>query len=52
MEIYFTGMIIAFILVLWATGGKISTAFFSALIWPLALLAPILGLFFGFKKDK
>lgn len=50
MEIYFTGCIITFILVLWATEGKIGTAFFSALIWPLALLTPLLGLIFSFKK--
>lgn len=50
MEVYFTGCIIAFILVLWATGGKFGTAFFSALFWPLALLIPILGLFFSSKK--
>ncbi|WP_179108970.1 hypothetical protein [Rodentibacter caecimuris] len=50
MELYFTGCIITFILVLWATGGRIGTAFFSALIWPLALLTPIISLFFPLKK--
>lgn len=50
MGIYFTGCIITFILVLWATSGRIGTAFFSALIWPLALLAPLFGLFSAFKK--
>lgn len=49
MEIYTTGAVITFILVFWATGAKFGTSFFAALIWPLALLAPIIGLFFGLK---
>lgn len=52
MEIYTTGIIITFFIVLWATEGRIGTAFFSALLWPLAILAPLVGLFFGLKKDK
>ncbi|WP_158075413.1 hypothetical protein [Rodentibacter genomosp. 2] len=52
MEIYFMGVVITFILVFWATGAKWGTAFFSALIWPLALLSPLIGLFFSFKKDN
>lgn len=50
MEIYTTGAVIAFILVFWATGAKFGTAFFSALLWPLALFIPIIGLFLGLKK--
>lgn len=52
MEIYFTGVAITFFLVLWATGGKLMTAVISSFIWPLVILSPLLGLFFGLRKDK